>query len=43
MESVDAFFLLHAVSATVVAAGVEILLNEFADLDVLHLNLVAKS
>ena len=42
MEGVDAFFLLHAVAAAVVAAGVEILLHDLADAGVFDLNLVAE-
>lgn len=42
VEGMDAFFLLHAVASTVVAAGVEILLHDLADADVFSLNLVAE-
>ena len=42
VEGVDAFFLLHAVAATVIAAGVEILLHHLADAGVFDLNLVAE-
>src|SRR6202795_4552382 len=42
VEGVDAFFVLHAVAAAVIAAGVQILLHDFADADVFGLNLVAE-
>jgi hypothetical protein len=42
VEGVDASFLLHTVAAGVVAAGVEILLNDLADADVFDLNSAAE-
>src|SRR6202795_1531519 len=42
VEGVDAFFVLHAVAAAVIAAGVQILLHDFADADLFGLNLVAE-
>src|ERR1039458_121013 len=43
VKGVDTFFLLHAVAAAVVAAGVEIFLDDLADADVFDLDLVAES
>ena len=42
MERVHAFLLFDTVAATLVAAGVQVLLHGFADSDILDLNLVAE-